>query len=501
MKNFKVLLSRELQSQLKSFSFAVMIPVALVVSLLVSNLQLNSYKDRRRVYDEQQQQSREQLDNVYFYSQLKVDVYMPPTVLSVFAKGLDESIGNKITVSALDVPELQTTSQRGNAFIRLFNSIDISGIVKILSIFIVLMAACPIAQDREEGTGKLTFANSIGFLEYYLSKYAALMVVAAMMVAVTFLVPVAWMIFDPQVGLSAATVGSILLMMLSGILYLSVFVLISLAISAASPKISVATLTSLMVWVTLVYIYPFTVNSVIDKTITVPSDKSVKEQLDKMDNDLEREFFLYVKEHNMFEYGSSICHSISLNYHLISEQRVALKEHFEQTKKGQDFLLPKISDLINQTISIRENQKSQQLRKKRLFDRFMFFIPDQIYQTLCEQAAGTCYEYREKQFTEKARIYRSTLTDYIQSKNGFSNTFFTQMPESEMRNSYEEYSQADIDRYCKLENLTKINSSEIPQFNMPRRPVNVATWAGLLLLNLIFGSLSIWIYHRFLSFK
>jgi hypothetical protein len=91
-----------------------------------------------------------------------------------------------------------------------------------------------------------------------------------------------------------------------------------------------------------------------------------------------------------------------------------------------------------------------------LYDRFAFFLPDRIYQNLCEEAAGTDYRFREQQFVEAAKTYRSILMNYMQSKNGFGYAFFTQMPESEMLDTYNDYTQETIDKYCKEENLKKI---------------------------------------------
>ncbi len=502
MKNFKLLLTQELLAQMRTFTFIVMIPVALVVSILVTNLQLTSYKDRNEVYEEQQRQSQEQLNNIHFYSQLKVDVYMPPSPLSVFAKGLDESIGNKITVSALDLPELTTASQRGNAFIRLFSSIDITGIVRILSIFIVLMAACPIAQDREQQTGKMIFANSTGRLEYYLSKYTALMVIAGIMVLITFVVPVVWMWFDPRIDLSLANTGSIILMMLSSILYLSVFVLISLAISATSPKVSVATLASLMVWVTLTYIYPFTANSVIDRLVKVPSDHIVTGQINEIDQDIRKKTILFAFENDaMVNRGWCSQSSDGTIPAVITEYWLGEKTYFEKAKRLLDYALPNWFQRLNQVEAIKDGQKKCLLRKKDWYNRTTFFIPDRVYQNLCEQSAGTGYDFREKKFTEAVKNYRLELTRYMQSKDGFGYPFFTQISEPEMRDNYEEYLPAVVERYCEEENLVKINVTEFPQFNIPHHSGGTVAWAGLLLMNLAFGALSLWIYNKYVSFK
>jgi ABC-type transport system involved in multi-copper enzyme maturation permease subunit len=500
MKNFGILLLHELHLQMKSFIFVVMIPVALAVSLLVSNLQVTSYKDRMQVYLEQQKQSNQQLENIHYYSQFNIDVYMPPSLLSVFAKGVDESIGNKITVSVIDMPELSVTSQRSNAFIKIFNNMDISDVVKIMSIFMVLMAACPIAMDRERQTGKLTFANSVGRLEYYLSKYLALMLVACIMIAVIFIAPAIWMTFDTQIDLSLSSLASIFRMMTVSLLYLSVFVLVSLALSSISSKVSIATLLSLIVWVVLAFIYPFTVNSMIDRLVKTPSESVVSEQIMQIDNEMGKEIEQFQEKHQIY-YNSRCGMAVSRNG-VIDYCNVTTKDCFESYQLLHDFALPKWWNRNDRVYALRENQKTKQLYKRNLYERFAFFIPDNIYQNICEQIAHTDYDFRGSQFIDAARNYRNELISYVRSKKGFGYTFFTQMPEPEMRNTYEEYSQTVMDKYCNNQNLDKIFTAEVPRFTFFHQ-TKTAT-AGLLLLvllNLILGGLSIRLYNKFLSFK
>jgi ABC-type transport system involved in multi-copper enzyme maturation permease subunit len=501
MKNFGILLLHELHLQMKSFIFVVMIPVALAVGLLVTNLQVTSYKDRMQVYLEQQKQSNEQLENIHYYSQFNIDVYMPPSLLSVFAKGVDESIGNKITVSVIDMPELSVTSQRSNAFIKIFNNMDISDVVKIMSIFMVLMAACPIAMDRERQTGKLTFANSVGRLEYYLSKYLALMLVACIMVAVIFIAPAIWMTFDTQIDLSLSSLASILWMMIVSLLYLSIFVLVSLVLSSMSSKVSIATLLSLIVWVVLAFIYPFTVNSMIDRLVKTPSENVVNEQIIQIDNEIGTEIYQFQKEHNSLSIngfcGVGMSRSGIVNY-----CNVTTKDCFESYQLLHDFALPKWWNRNERVYALRENQKTKQLYKRNLYERFAFFIPDNIYQNVCEQIAHTDYDFRGSQFIDASRNYRNELISYVRSKKGFGYTFFTQMPESEMRNTYEEYSQVVMDKYCNNQNLDKIFTAEVPRFTFFHQTKTAAKGLLLLLLlNLILGGLSIQLYNKFLSFK
>jgi hypothetical protein len=316
---------------------------------------------------------------------------------------------------------------------------------------------------------------------------------------VVFFIPVVWMWFEPQVALTLSDIGSILYILLSSILYFSVFILIGLAVSAISAKTSIATLSGLMIWVVLAYVYPFTVNSIIDRTVKVPSDYLIAEQIKKIDIDVLLENIKYGIEKNL-EVRNSLGDMSSMWPGIIDKNTVATKTAYDNTLKLHDFTLPNWYNRINTITAIKEEQNKYLIRKKTLYDRFAFFLPDRMYQSLCEETSGTDYHFREKQFTDAAKNYRSILMDYTKSKNGFGYAFFTQMPESEMLPDNSGYNHELRDRYSDPKNLSKI-ATDLPHFNMPRRSNSFLAWMGLFLANILVGGLSLWTYNKYLSFK
>jgi hypothetical protein len=319
------------------------------------------------------------------------------------------------------------------------------------------------------------------------------------MTAVIFFTPVAWMTLDAQVELTLSALGSVLLMMVFSILYLSVFVLVSLSVSAMSPKVSIATVSSLMVWAMLVFVYPFTVNSMIDRLVKMPSENAITEQIEQIEKEYMQEMMQYHNESPQF--GCPQCNSSS-TAGVQTMLGIASRECFEKIKSQNDFFLPKYQTGRERMYSLKDGQKKQQLRKRKLYEQFAFFVPDNIYQNVCEQIARTDYDFRERQFMDAARNYRNVLMDYVRSKNGFGYAFFTQMPQSEWRDTYSEYSQEVMDKYCRKSDLDKIFTAETPRFTFFHRTKTPAIWVVLLvLLNLTLGALSIQICNKFLKFN
>jgi len=171
-------------------------------------------------------------------------------------------------------------------------------------------------------------------------------------------------------------------------------------------------------------------------------------------------------------------------------------------KAQNDFNIPKIQHKNEQIYVIKDRFKKKQLHKKQLYKKFSFFIPDLMFQNICQQIACTDYDCRESQFIDAARSYRNVLMDYVRSKNGFGYAFFTQITEAEMRDSYEEYTPEDRDKFCNSQNLNKIFTAETPRFAFNHRTRTSATWMVLLLLlNVALVGLSIYTGNKYLKFN
>jgi hypothetical protein len=232
--------------------------------------------------------------------------------------------------------------------------------------------------------------------------------------------------------------------------------------------------------------------------VKVPSDNNIAEQIKKIENDVMVENYIFLLENDLNIHRSFGDMSMSMSG-IVDKNTVTTKTVFEDTKRLHDFTLPNVFKSFNTITEIKENQKKHLLRKKTFYDRVAFFLPDHIYQNLCEEAAGTDYNFCEKQFTDAVKNYRSIFMNYVQSKNGFGYAFFTQMPESEWSENLQ-WSQEIRDRYSEPANLSKI-ATDLPQFNMPHRSKGYLALMGLFLANIIAGGISLWIYNKYLSFK
>jgi hypothetical protein len=232
----------------------------------------------------------------------------------------------------------------------------------------------------------------------------------------------------------------------------------------------------------------------------MPSENAITEQIEQIDKEYQQER-QQVNEIQERPSNCSYCNFGSQNGIIVSLY-LTTKDCFEYHKSQNDFLLPKRINSNERKHFLKESQKTKQLHKRKLYERFAFFVPDNIYQNVCEQIAHTDYDFRERQFMDAARNYRNVLMDYVRSKNGFGYAFFTPMPQSEWRDTWQEYAQDVRDKYCNGKDLEKIFTAETPRFTFFHRTKTSVTWMVLLvLLNLALGALSIQVCNKFLKFN
>ena len=247
----------------------------MVVTLLlvVANtvVLIADYERRLISYNTAVQQHREKVSKVKVYCELDGSLLVdrPPNPLSIFNAGLDRRLGNSITVRHTLVPTLWDTHSHSadNPFLNLFSSVDLVLIFQvILSLLALLFAHDAIAGEREAGTLRLAMTNPVSRPVILLAKYISAMVCLILPVIMSLLLALILFSSSGLISLNGdhwLRIGGI---SLTTIIYLSAFYLMGLLISVATRRTATAIMLSMVIWSSLVLIYPslsvFTVNRI-----------------------------------------------------------------------------------------------------------------------------------------------------------------------------------------------------------------------------------------------
>ena len=189
----------------------------------------------------------------------KLFVDRPPNPVSIFNVGFDKQLGNQIRVSHTYVPSLWDAGMHGsdNPFMDMFASMDIVFIFEvILSLLALIFAYDTLAGEYERGTLRLVLTSHVRRGHILFAKYISAMLCLLVPLLMSLLLAVILLTTTTAISLNTDDFLRIGGIILTTVVYLSVFYLIGLLISAATRRTRTALMLSMFVWGFLVLVYP-----------------------------------------------------------------------------------------------------------------------------------------------------------------------------------------------------------------------------------------------------
>ena len=289
------LIRRELLDNLMTFRFAAAVFITLLLVVANTFVLLKDYEQRLTAYNKAVRESHEELraEKTYSLYAGSLVAHRPPNPLSIFKLGLDKQVGNKIEVYHAFIPTIWDAEKHGadNPFLNLFTSIDIVLVFQgVLSLLALIFAYDALAGERERGTLRLVLTHPIQRGYILFAKYISAML--------CLLVPLLISLLLSIILLTTATtvvtlntddflrIGGIVL---TSLLYVSLFYLIGLCISALTRRTSTALMLCMFVWGVLVLVYPNLILTAVDIVPQPETQISVYDQIKQKWEKLERE--------------------------------------------------------------------------------------------------------------------------------------------------------------------------------------------------------------------
>ncbi len=251
---------KEIQESLLSARFVLLLVLAL--ALIPASLYTNyrSYEVRRTDQMEMQRRSMEQLRSLapaqlFTNPNLQVDVYLPPVASSAFAVGFQEAHPRHVVVGRHGAEygaPLEVSPSLG-----LFGGIDYLFVVQLLfSLFAVLLSFDAITREKEAGTLRSILASSVSRSTLAAGKLLGGFTMLAVPLVISFLVG---LLVLAAAGLDLAAGGFLVRsawILASSLLYVAVFFLMGLLVSALTRSTYAALVVSLAVWLLAVLVLP-----------------------------------------------------------------------------------------------------------------------------------------------------------------------------------------------------------------------------------------------------
>ena len=442
---FLTLIRRELLANLMTFRFLVAMVVTLLLVVANTVVLIADYERRLISYDTAVKQHHQKfLRRASTYSGMhgQILVDRPPNSLSIFNAGLDRRLGNSINVSHVLIPTLWDTQSHSadNPFLNLFSSVDLVLIFQvILSLLALLFAHDAIAGEREAGTLRLTMANPVSRPIILLAKYISAMVCLILPVIMSLLLVLILFSVSGSILLRGddwLRIGGILL---TSIIYLSAFYLMGLLISAITRRTATALMLSMVIWSTLVLIYPslsvFAVNRLWDTSSQL---EAAYREIEQVWEGFEREQTNFLKNDrvegedpnfNVPPSGSYGAYQTSdpttLKYFKVETRHWTRinpdsEPQIPHVKAYFQFSEPRRIRAAGRTWQVRQKALDHvYVRKANVAKNLMRLSPAAMYDFATEAWAGTDFHGIED-FITTVQQYRQTIIDYFYDKEAFS---------------------------------------------------------------------------------
>jgi len=442
---FLILIWRELLTNLMTFRFVVALVVTLLLIVANTVVLIADYERRLASYNTAVQQHAQKVLEAETYSEVegKIRVDRPPNPLSIFNAGLDRRLGNSIHVRHTLVPTLwdMQSHSADNPLLNLFSNVDLVLIFQvILSLLALLFAHDAIAGEREAGTLRLTMTNPVSRPIILLAKYISAMACLILPLVMSLLLALILFSASGSISLSGddwLRIGGILLI---SIIYLSVFYLIGLLISTLTRRTATALMLSMVVWSTLVLIYPGLIVFAVNRVWHTSSQlESAYGEIEQIWEEFERERVDFLKRDPVAgeNTNSDILKGTGSGGTAQPSDAITLKyfsaksRNLTKIDKASEPRIPyaKTYYQFTEALRIRAAERTGQVRQKALEQAYvrkanltknlMRLSPASMYDLATEAWAGTDF-YSIADFILAVQRYRGTIINYFQDEEIFS---------------------------------------------------------------------------------
>ncbi|MCG9132993.1 ABC transporter permease subunit [Candidatus Poribacteria bacterium] len=436
------LIRRELLDNLMTFRFAAAVFIMLL--LVVSNtvVLIKDYERRLADYNTAVKTHHQQLQEKKTYSAGRLHVDRPPNPLSIFNIGMDKQLGNQVEVYFGFVPTLWDAKMHGsdNPIMNIFSSIDIAFIFKVvLSLLALIFAYDTLAGEREQGTLRLVLTHPVRRGHILFAKYMSAMVCLLVPLLMSVLLAVILLTTSTSISLSTDDFLRMAGFILTTIVYLSVFYLIGMLISALTRRTGTALMLSMFVWGFWVLIYPnMILASILPQPTVEARASSTFNQIEQLWEEFEREQEQYLKNDavpgedpgfGIGWVGGSMNRlnkdAATLQYYYkkgfnITEIDERSEPQMPHIQNYYQFLVPLTIDIADRTWRIRKPALEKIYVRPALIDRILLKVsPIGMYDTATQAWVGTDL-LGIQDFFSAARQYRKTVIDFFYDKNAFA---------------------------------------------------------------------------------
>lgn len=399
----KLIIEKELKEILGSTKFVVTFGVCAVLLLLAFYVGARNYQVNRAEYEAAVAENVKQMEGLTDWRRIDHRIFLEPQPLAALVTGISNDIGR--TTEMRTRGDLHSENSRFNEdpLFAVFRFLDLEFIFGVvLSLFAILFGYDAINGEKERGTLRLSFANSVPRDKYILGKLAG----SFLSLSIPLLIPIligCLLLVVMGIPMTADDWQRLGLIIVTGYLYLGVFLALSVFISALTEHSSSSFLLLLVVWIIAVLIVPRTAVLVSGRAVDVPSLDEINYEKNKLSNQLRRD-----DESKMRNYWRD-------NPRTESETNEDVRERFRAFwKERADAREEKLRLLSHRLSEDRQNRERVQQKIALGISRIS---PSSVFSLAATNLAATSLDLQQK-YRDQSVQYQETYARFIEEKTG-----------------------------------------------------------------------------------
>lgn len=421
---------------------------------IITNIE--DYKNQVRFYEMDKRKAEEQLKKTRVYSGLQPEIIKPPNPLSVFCRGIDRNVGNKIKVYFGEIPSFPEgkASLRDNPFLNSFFSIDFVKVLSILlSVLALLFSYDLFTLEREQGTAKLALSTGISRTAFLFGKIIGVLTTLLPILIFSYLLSILIVLLSKDISISSDNWISLLLLFAFSIIFMIVYVLIGAFISSRTKHSSISIIVCLLCWIWFAFLVPILATYTSESFVRVQLYDNVKYAIDELNKEFHEKVNNEIApavEKELNWSGQKGFWWFSGDYNGYMEMAGTAKEIVELELRTKAISEPVRIDYADKKWVIIKDYMDDLVKQNRIQNILYSLSPSGLFEIVAE---GLCRsdEKALMAFMEDVREYRETLIEYyIQNKLFESYRYITAQP---------------VDKILPFEENKKVaNSGNIPEY-------------------------------------
>lgn len=395
-------MDKELREIISSTKFAVTFGVCSMLIVLSFYIGGKNFQVSMEQYEAGKRENLRTMEGMTDWADVReYRILLPPQPIASLVMGVSNDIGRNVEVRGRGELTAEDSRYGEDPIYAVFRFVDLEFIFQIvLSLFAILFAYDSVNGEKERGTLRLTFANSISRSSYILGKilgsFAALAVPLLVPIMIGMLVIIAM-----GVPFEAGDWARLSLVVLAGYLYFGAFLAISLFVSSSTERSSSSFLLSLIIWILSVMIVPRTAVLLAGRAIDVPSVNEISSQKSRYSASLWQE-----DRRKMADFRATA--GTSPDQMIKEFQKLTSTLNDEREKKERE-----LADRLNE-----ERENKQALQAKVAFG-LARISPSATFSLVSSRIAGTGL-HLEQEYKKSAEEYQIAYAEFMKEKMGMT---------------------------------------------------------------------------------